>query len=80
MTVFEISGGPMARGQWFFCLASGNFKTTSPIGLWNIFHKKLMITSIVEFSHSNRTIAPFNHDKVDGIFPVLKITLPQNRK
>jgi hypothetical protein len=23
------------------------------IGLWNIFHKKLMITSIAEFSHSN---------------------------
>ena len=29
-------------------------KTTSTIGLWNIFHKKLMITSIAEFSHSNR--------------------------
>ena len=28
-----------------------------PIGLWNIFHKKLMITSIAEFSHSNRTTA-----------------------
>ena len=27
------------------------------IGLWNIFHKKLMITSIAEFSHSNRTTA-----------------------
>ena len=26
-------------------------------GLWNIFHKKLMITSIAEFSHSNRTTA-----------------------
>jgi hypothetical protein len=47
--------------------------------LWNIFHKKLMITSIAEFSHSNRTTA-FSHDQVDGIFPVLKITLPQNRK
>ena len=45
------------------------------IGLWNIFHKKLMITSIAEFSHSNRTTA-FSHDQVDGIFPVLKITLP----
>ena len=32
-------------------------KTTSTIGLWNIFHKKLMITSIAEFSHSNRTTA-----------------------
>jgi hypothetical protein len=27
------------------------------IGLWNIIHKKLMITSIAEFSHSNRTTA-----------------------
>jgi hypothetical protein len=27
------------------------------IGLWNIFHKKLMITSIAEISHSNRTTA-----------------------
>jgi hypothetical protein len=27
------------------------------IGLWNIFHKKLMITSIAEFSHSNPTTA-----------------------
>jgi hypothetical protein len=26
-------------------------------GLWNIFHKKLMIMSIAEFSHSNRTTA-----------------------
>jgi hypothetical protein len=26
---------------WFFCLASGNFKTASPIGFWNIFHKKI---------------------------------------
>jgi hypothetical protein len=50
-------------------------KTTSTIGLWNIFNKKLMITSIAEFSHSNRTTA-FSHDQVDGIFPVLKITLP----
>ena len=50
-------------------------KTTSTIGLWNIFHKKLMITSIAEFSHSNRKTA-FSHDQVDGIFPVLKITLP----
>ena len=50
-------------------------KTTSTIGLWNIFHKKLMITSIAEFSHSNRTTA-FSHDQVDRIFPVLKITLP----
>ena len=50
-------------------------KTTSTMGLWNIFHKKLMITSIAEFSHSNRKTA-FNHDQVDGIFPVLKITLP----
>ena len=50
-------------------------KTTSTIGLWNIFHKKLMITSIAEFLHSNRTTA-FSHDQVDGIFPVLKITLP----
>jgi hypothetical protein len=34
-------------------------KTTSTwsTGLWNIFHKKLMITSIAEFSHSNRTTA-----------------------
>ena len=47
-------------------------KTTGTIGLWNIFHKKLTITSIAEFSHSNRTTA-FSHD---GIFPVLKITLP----
>ena len=46
-------------------------KTTSTIGLWNIFHKKLMITSIAEFSHSNRTTA-FSHDQVDRIFPVLK--------
>jgi hypothetical protein len=45
------------------------------IGLWNIFHKKLMITSIAEFSHSNRTTA-FSHHQVDGIFPVLKTTLP----
>jgi hypothetical protein len=50
-------------------------KTTSTIGLWNIFHKKLMITSVAEFSHSNRTTA-FSHDQVDRIFPVLKITLP----
>jgi hypothetical protein len=35
--------------------------------------------SIVDLSHSNQTNA-FNHDQVDGIFPVLKITLPQNRK
>jgi hypothetical protein len=35
-------------------------KTTSTIGLWNIFHKKLMITSVAEFSHSNRTTA-FSH-------------------
>ena len=48
-------------------------KTTSTIGLWNIFHKKLMITSIAEFSHSNQQL---RHDQVDGIFPVLKITLP----
>ena len=47
-------------------------KTTGTIGLWNIFHKKLTITSIAEFSHSNRTTA-FSHD---GIFPVLKIALP----
>jgi hypothetical protein len=48
--------------------------------LWNIFHKKLMITSIAELSHSNRANA-FSHDQViDGIFSVLKITLPQNRK
>jgi hypothetical protein len=32
-------------------------KTISTIGLWNIFHKKLMIMSIAEFSHSNRTTA-----------------------
>ena len=50
-------------------------KTTSTIGLWNISHKKLMITSIAEFSHSNRKTA-FSHDQVDGIFPILKITLP----
>jgi hypothetical protein len=50
-------------------------KTTGTIGLWNIFHKKIMITSIAEFSHSNRTTA-FSHDQVNGIFPVLKITLP----
>jgi hypothetical protein len=36
---------------------------------------KLMITSIAEFSHSNRT-TEFSHNQVDGIFPVLKITLP----
>ena len=54
-------------------------KTRSTIGLWNIFHKKLMITSIAEFSHSNRKTV-FSHDQVDGIFPILKITLPQNRK
>ena len=71
LTVFQISGDPMACSQWIFCLASGNFKTTSPNGLWNIFHKKLMITSIAEFSHSNRTTA-FSHDQVDRIFPVLK--------
>ena len=46
-------------------------KTTSTIGLWYSFHKKLMITSIAEFSHSNRKTA-FSHDQVDGIFPVLK--------
>jgi hypothetical protein len=45
-------------------------KTTSTIGLWNIFHKIIMITSIAEFSHSNRKTA-FSHDQVDGIFPVL---------
>jgi hypothetical protein len=50
-------------------------KTTSTMGLWNIFHKKILITSIAEFSHSNRKTA-FSHDQVDGIFPVLKITLP----
>jgi hypothetical protein len=50
-------------------------KTTSTIGLWNIFHKKLMITSIAEFSHSKRKTV-FSHDQVDRIFPVLKITLP----
>jgi hypothetical protein len=50
-------------------------KTTGTIGLWNIFHKKIMITSIAEFSHSNRTTA-FSHDQVNGIFPGLKITLP----
>ena len=50
-------------------------KTTSTIDLWNIFHKKLMITSIAEFSHSNRTTV-FSHDQVDGIFPVLIITIP----
>ena len=72
----KIIGGPMACGQWFLCLDSGNFKTTSPIGLWNIFHKKLMITSIAEFSHSSQTTA-FSHDQVDGIFPVLRITLPE---
>ena len=32
-------------------------KTTSTIGLWNIFHKKLVVTSIAEFSHTNRTTA-----------------------
>ena len=43
----KISGGQnnnLAQVRW-------------SIGLWNIFHKKLMITSIAEFSHSNRTIA-----------------------
>jgi hypothetical protein len=54
---------------------SAVIKTTSMIGLWNIFHKKFMITSIAEFSHSNRTTA-FSNDQVDEIFPVLKITLP----
>jgi hypothetical protein len=49
--------------------------TEPPPQIRNIFHKKLMITSIAEFSHSNRTTA-FSHDQVDGIFPVLKITLP----
>jgi hypothetical protein len=36
-------------------------KTTSTIGLWNIFHKRLMITSISEFSHSNQsfTLSPY---------------------
>jgi hypothetical protein len=39
-----------------------NYRWSKPqvrwsIGLWNIFHKKLMITSIAEFSHSNRTTA-----------------------
>jgi hypothetical protein len=51
------------------------FSGVSTIGLWNAFHKKLMITSIAEFSHSNRKTA-FSHDQVDGIFPVLKIILP----
>jgi hypothetical protein len=32
-------------------------KTTITIGLWNNFHKKLMIASIAEFSHSNQTTA-----------------------
>ena len=32
-------------------------KTTSTMVDRNIFHKKLMITSIAEFSHSNRTTA-----------------------
>jgi hypothetical protein len=39
-----------------YCVVNHIFimvKTTSTIGLWNIFHKKLMITSIAEFSHSN---------------------------
>jgi hypothetical protein len=44
-TVFEISGGPKAHGLWIFCLASGNF-----YDLWNIFHKRLMITSVAELS------------------------------
>ena len=46
-------------------------KSTRTIDWWNIFHKKLMITSVAEFSHSNQTTA-FSHDQVDGIFPVLK--------
>ena len=40
----KISGGSKPQVRW-------------SIGLWNIFHKKLMITSIAEFSHSNRTTA-----------------------
>jgi hypothetical protein len=46
-------------GQW-------KFQNYRPIDLWNIFHKKLMITSIAEFLHSNQTTA-FSHDQVDGI-------------
>ena len=39
-----------------------NYRWSKPqvrwsIGLWDIFHKKFMITSIAEFSHSNRTTA-----------------------
>ena len=30
--------------------------------------------STVEFSHSNRTIAPLNHDKVDGIQGRLQVS------
>jgi hypothetical protein len=33
--------------EFFVC---GNLQTTSPIGLWNIFHKKLMITLVPELS------------------------------
>ena len=40
----QISGGSKPQVRW-------------SIGLWNIFHKKLMITSIAEFSHTNRTTA-----------------------
>ena len=58
-SVFEISGGPMARSQWFFCLASGNFKTTSPIGLWNIFHKKINDSWFIAFK-SNNCVQPWS--------------------
>ena len=56
-------------GQWKF----QNYKSD---WLVEYFHKKIMITSIAEFSHSSQTTA-FSHDQVDGIFPVLKITLPE---
>jgi hypothetical protein len=62
---------PKWMNYYFFCTQQlAVVKTTSMICLWNIFHKKLMITSIAEFSHSYRTIA-FSHDQVDRIFPVI---------
>jgi hypothetical protein len=45
-------------GPWpanFFVWPVEISKPQVRFGLWNIFHKKIMITSIAEFSHSNRT-------------------------
>ena len=43
----EITEPPKIRG------GQNHTEVRWSIGLWNIFHKKLMITSIAEFSHSN---------------------------